>query len=162
MPLPKPPIPTLSQRALELARFNHPGARLSFKQRRLIYQFDISPSIFGRLYTCQLKMSPDSRGPEVHVLNPNLQLLAGNDTLPHVHRHKGSGTHLCLWFPKKVEWQPQMKLTDTYIPWTAEWLTYFEDWLITRDWAGGGIHLESRPGRVPKSLKKQLPKESND
>lgn len=33
-----------------------------------------------------------------------------------------------------------MKLSDTYIAWTAEWLGYFEDWLATGEWAGGGRH----------------------
>ncbi len=159
MPPPKPQVPTLSQRVLELARFDHPGARIYFRQRRLFYEFMISPGVFGRLYTCLLSMTPDSRGPQVHVLSPDLQLLAGDDKLPHIHRQKESGTHLCLWFPKKGEWQPQMKLTETYIPWTAEWLMYFEDWLVTRNWAGGGVHPEPRPGRAPLSLQKQLPKD---
>jgi len=45
--------------------------------------------------------------------------------------------------PLPVPSLPQLKLTQTLIPWTAEWLWYFEDWLTTRDWAGGGMHPEA-------------------
>jgi hypothetical protein len=26
------------------------------------------------------------------------------------------------------------------VPWTALWLFYFEEWLTSDDWKGGGIH----------------------
>ncbi len=51
------------------------------------------------------------------------------------------------WMPKKREWRPQMQLSDTYIAWTAEWLWYFEDWLATGIWAGGGEHPRPRKKR---------------
>lgn len=40
-----------------------------------------------------------------------------------------------------------MKLVDTYIAWTSEWLWHFEDWLITGVWAGGGEHPQQRRKR---------------
>jgi len=42
---------------------------------------------------------------------------------------------------------PQMKLVDTYIAWTSEWLWHFEDWLTTGVWAGGGEHPQQRRKR---------------
>lgn len=47
--------------------------------------------------------------------------------LPHVYPHKGSGTKLCLWLPKAHEWSAQLRLDETYLPWAAEWLDYFEE-----------------------------------
>jgi hypothetical protein len=76
------------------------------------------------------------------VMTPDLRGLAGNDPIPHVYRHDGRGVLLCLWWPKRREWMPQLKLAETFIPWTEEWLWYFEDWLNTRVWAGGGEHPE--------------------
>jgi hypothetical protein len=40
-----------------------------------------------------------------------------------------------------------MKLNETYLPWTSEWLDYFEEWLVTDVWAGGGAHPEPRRKR---------------
>ena len=88
-------------------------------------------------------MRPDSRAPEMFVVSPNLHALAGSNPIPHVYRNDGTGVLLlCLWWPKRREWVPQLKLTETFIPWTAEWLWYFEDWLLTGEWAGGGEHPE--------------------
>ncbi|WP_258193290.1 hypothetical protein [Paraburkholderia sp. BL25I1N1] len=37
-----------------------------------------------------------------------------------------------------------MKLADTHLAWTVEWLGYFEEWLVTGEWAGGGYHPTPR------------------
>jgi hypothetical protein len=81
------------------------------------------------------------------VLSPDLTTLADEAALPHVYPNSGPGTKLCLWWPKQREWLPQMKLVDTYIAWTAEWLWHFEDWLATGVWAGGGEHPQQRRKR---------------
>lgn len=136
-------IPTLAQRALELRALGLPGSTVRMLGgRELQFRFHISPSRFGRYYNCLLRMRPDSRAPDMLVLAPDLPALAGEDSIPHVYDHSGPGTMLCLWWPKQREWVAQLKLTQTYVPWTAEWLWYFEDWLTTRQWAGGGQHPE--------------------
>jgi len=33
-----------------------------------------------------------------------------------------------------------MRLDQTVVPWTALWLLYFEEWLFSGEWAGGGLH----------------------
>ncbi|WP_231502518.1 hypothetical protein [Herbaspirillum sp. RV1423] len=74
------------------------------------------------------------------VISPDLKELAGARQLPHTYTHDGKGTKLCLWRPRYGEWRPSMKLSETYVPWTAEWLLYFEHWLAIDEWAGGGEH----------------------
>ena len=108
----------------------------------LQFRFSVTPGRFGRDYCCLLRMRPDSRAPEIFVMSPDLCALAGSNPIPHVYRHDGAGVLLCLWWPKRREWVPQLKLTETFIPWTEEWLWYFEDWLKTGRWAGGGEHPE--------------------
>lgn len=140
------PIPTLAQRALELKALQLSGARLEYRSgKELCFHFQVSPGLFGRLYTCVLKISPDGRKPDLIVLDPDLSLLAGGEVIPHIYPHKGRGTKLCLWWPREREWVPQMSLADSYIPWAVEWLHYFEDWRFTGEWAGGGAH--PRPKR---------------
>lgn len=131
----------LAQRAMELRSLRLPGAKISIRSgRELNYFFQVSPSPFGRVYECLLRMKADARMPDVLVLQPDLLVLAGSTPPPHIYRHKEAGTKLCLWWPKQREWVPQMHLIDTFIPWTCEWLWYFEDWLVTGEWSGGGEH----------------------
>jgi hypothetical protein len=132
--IPAPP-PSLAQRSMELRALGIPGASVRLDRgRELQYRFAIAPSAFGRVYDCLLRMRPDSREPEVLVLKPDLPSLAGKHPIPHIYDHDGPGTKLCLWWPKQREWIPRMKLTETCVPWTAEWLWYFEDWLATGEW----------------------------
>lgn len=108
--------------------------------RELVFNFAISPSSFSRLYHCTLYIKNGFHYPVVVVHTPNLRDLAGDNSIPHTYTHKGRATKLCLWWPAGNEWHPRLKLRDTYIAWTVEWLGYFEDWLATGEWAGGGKH----------------------
>ena len=134
------PIPTLAQRAQELRLLNLPGARIGFVGRQLHMRAGISPGQFGRVYECLFTIKPDGAQPDVIVHTPDLSSLAGTGKIPHTYAYDGEGTRLCLWWPKGREWVPHMKLTDTFIPWTAEWLHFFELWLKTGEWLGGGEH----------------------
>lgn len=124
-----------------------PGARISFSGRQLHMRVGISPGQFGRVYECLFTIKPDGVQPDVIVLTPDLSLLGGTEKIPHTYAYDGKGTRLCLWWPKGREWIPQMKLTDTFIPWTAEWLHFFELWLKTGEWLGGGEHPSTKPRR---------------
>jgi len=145
---PKAPVPSLAQRACELRKLPLEGAHLLFLSgRALHYRCRLAPSEFGRIYTCELRVTPDAQPPEMFVLDPYLSTLSPEKFLPHIYPSKEVGTKLCLWWPKQREWLPQMKLSETYIPWTSEWLWYFEDWLATGIWSGGGEHPQIRTKR---------------
>lgn len=138
-------IPTLSQRRWELDRLELQGARTEIRSgRELFFYFSVSPGSFSRVYQCTLHVKTGRSFPYVIVRSPNLVELAGDRQIPHIYPHEGRGTKLCLWWPAAQEWNLKMKLGDTYIPWTVEWLGYFEDWLVTEKWGGGGKH----PGDV--------------
>jgi len=107
--------------------------------RELRFRFTISPTPLSRVYRCLLKLYP-ARHPEMLVLDPDPKALAPGRAVPHTYPHEGPGTKLCLWLPKAREWSPEMRLAETYLPWTAQWLDYFEEWLVTDNWAGGGGH----------------------
>ncbi len=79
--------------------------------------------------------------PQVRVLSPELERLPGNEegSLPHVYG-PSSDPRLCLFDPENDEWNSTMLIADTIIPWTIEWLTFYEFWLMTGVWSGGGRH----------------------
>ena len=146
-----PPPPTLAQRALELKRLNLPGARIDWQGGRMFrYRFSISPGRYGRLYDCVLQVLSGKERPKMFVVRPDLIDLAGGVRPEHLYDQDGPGFLLCLWWPKNHEWHPRHKLVDTYIPWTAEWLWYYEEWLKHGQWLAGGahpVHLPRRWGR---------------
>jgi hypothetical protein len=73
--------------------------------------------------------------PHVTLVDPPLQ---GRDGRKPPHLYKGD--FLCLYLPNSGEWNGQMFLARTIIPWTSEWLLHYEIWLATGEWHGGGIH----------------------
>ncbi|MDF1484173.1 MAG: hypothetical protein EON54_02670 [Alcaligenaceae bacterium] len=139
--------PTLAQRAVELRALRFPGARVQLVQgHELRFWFSISPTLLSREYSCML-IVPRSGFPAMFVLSPDLHLLADGKPLPHIYRSNVQGTKLCLWLPRKNEWTPHMRLLETYIAWTGQWLNYFEEWLSTGNWAGGGEHPREKQKR---------------
>lgn len=61
------------------------------------------------------------------------------DPKPHADApHRYSDRSLCLYDPRVGEWHPGLFLSETLVPWTAEWLLYYEAWLVDpeRRWFG--------------------------
>jgi hypothetical protein len=94
--------------------------------------------------------------PELFVMEPDPKVLAAGRDLPHTYPHEGAGTKLCLWLPKGREWSAHTRLDETYLPWAAEWLDYFEEWLTTGEWAGGGVHPRTEPKRWAQATSRSL------
>jgi len=145
--MPQRRLPNLAQRHAELKSLRWPESTLELVQgRALRFGFKVAPTPLSRVYRCSLKLYP-ARFPELFVMDPDPKGVAGGRVLPHTYPHDGAGTKLCLWLPKAHEWSAQMRLDETYLPWAAEWLDYFEEWLITDEWTGGGAHPERKPRR---------------
>ncbi len=47
-----------------------------------------------------------------------------------------SNGSLCLYYPEDFEWSDEVNLHETIIPWTAEWIVLYEEFLETGLWAG--------------------------
>lgn len=93
------------------------------------------PTPLSREYSMRIKFQ---RGePSVLVRDPELSALAGGRPLPHVYQDP---LRLCLTLPGTREWTGTMRIDQTFVPWATTWLFYFEDWLISDDWKGGGKH----------------------
>lgn len=78
---------------------------------------------------------------------PDPKAVAAGRGLPHIYPYEGAGIKLYLWLPKAHAWSVQMLFDETYLPWSTEWLDYFEEWLVTNEWSGGGEHPGPRPKR---------------
>jgi len=79
--------------------------------------------------------------PKVRVLSPLLRSRTGDGFIPHVWDY-GAFVGPCVFFTKNDEWTTRKKIAKTIVPWTELWLFYYELWLGTGTWHGGGIDHE--------------------
>jgi len=73
--------------------------------------------------------------PQVWVRQPSLRVRPEDYKVVHIFREG------CLCLHAENEWTPAMPISTTIVPWAAEWLLYYELWLATGRWYGGGEYL---------------------
>ena len=120
----------------------------SVRMQRLLWEFTARPTALSREYRLRIEYRKEDI-PQVYVRDPDLLTLSGGRPIPHVYQQKP--TRLCLYLPGASEWLPRMFIDKTIVPWSSLWLFYFEDWLGTGEWKGGGIHPETPDGTDTKS-----------
>ena len=78
--------------------------------------------------------------------------LRNDKLLPHIfwNYRNPAWPSLCLWDPKEIFWSPEQTIASTIIPWTSEWLLFFEYWQITGEFRGPGRHPDRNPNACPK------------
>lgn len=121
--------------------------RITNNNRTLTWRGVIKPTSFSRQYEVLVRYTL-GRTPDCIVLSPDLATLAKGEKIPHTYLPDPitGGTTLCLYLPRhqhpeKIgEWRPQLKISEILIPWASLWLFYFEQWLYSGCWEGGGAH----------------------
>ncbi|RBP18068.1 hypothetical protein DFR50_10110 [Roseiarcus fermentans] len=134
---------TASQQFLNLRGNPICAGQGTLRAGALQWCFRTSPSSLSRSYDARLEFRQGS-APETFIDAPDLVVLANGRVLPHVYSQMP--TRLCLYLPRAFEWQPWLRLDQTIVPWTALWLYFFEEWLATNEWKGGGEHPRPRGG----------------
>lgn len=104
---------------------------------QLSWNWQAAPSALGRNYNLRVEFKKGGI-PNVFVDQPDLVALANGRKLPHVYSE--SPTRLCLYLPSSGEWHGGLLIANTLVPWAALWLYFFEEWLVSNDWKGGGVH----------------------
>lgn len=140
---PKPLTPIVQLLLLRAA--SNGSGHGDLRRGRLTWDFDARPSPLSRDYRLRISYQL-GRLPRVYAIRPHLPTLVQGKTLPHVYQQ--DPTRLCLFLPRSGEWSPAMKISDTIVPWSVLWLFYFEDWLTTGEWSGGGMHPPKRRARA--------------
>jgi hypothetical protein len=109
----------------------------------LIWNYRVRPTPVSRKYAIQIRFQRGGT-PQVFVTEPDISALANGRPIPHVYRDP---LHLCLFLPRAKEWDGTMRIDQTFVPWTEVWLYYFEEWLASDDWKGGGKHAPAPRNR---------------
>lgn len=119
----------------------------------LCWEYRVRPTPVSREYSIRITFRRGGT-PEVFVLDPDLVTLAGNRPLPHVYHDP---LRLCLTLPGTREWSGTMRIDQTFVPWATIWLFYFEEWLNSDDWKGGGEHPDvGNSGPVNRALRRMM------
>ena len=77
--------------------------------------------------------------PKIYILD-KLELAKDETKLPHV--YNSARQQICLYYYRH-EWNPTIKVS-VLVPWVSEWLYYYERWVLTGTWYGGGKHPHTR------------------
>lgn len=135
-------VPSLAMQAHRLRDLGLDGARADVIRAgaQLRFDFTARPLVGARAYRCSVEMHRSGSPVAAYVLSPDLKQLSGGKRPPHIYAHSAGRTKLCLYMPVTGEWHSGMWLSETFVPWTFEWLRYFELWLIDGEWHGGGEH----------------------
>lgn len=113
----------------------HPQFRLlALKPHLAEWQGLVQPSPLSDAYTVRVRYEK-YKGPRILVVSPALRLREGAASIPHTY----VGNRLCLYYPDYEEWSSDKYIAETIVPWISLWLLYYEAWLATGEWLGGGI-----------------------
>jgi len=99
------------------------------------WKYSVQPSSLSGTYQFKICYK-EGKHVDVFALD-KLSLCEGEKGLPHV--YNTDKQHLCIYHRPSEEWNASHKITEI-IPWISEWFYYYENWLVTAKWLGGGIH----------------------
>ena len=99
------------------------------KAQRLVWSVTLQPTPMSVRYTVQIRYQHERR-PRVTVLTQALESRP-DEPLPHVY----PGSELCLYYDDEFVGTENL-IADTIVPWTSEWLYFYENWMTTGVWLG--------------------------
>lgn len=133
-------IPTrqvnLAQQLASLQRVYREG-KGAIRHPILTWEDRLAPTPLSRSYSTAVRYQL-GLAPRTYVLGPSLVELANGRRIPHMYSQVEQ--RLCLYLPKAGEWNSSRFISETIVPWTSLWLFYFEEWLLSDEWKGGGVH----------------------
>ena len=118
-----------------------PNSRYEFNGNNFIWEYYLQPTKTSKKYLLTLKY--DGKYPKAYLYNQGI-LKSKTDYVIHTLKSEFKSKNeeyvqLCLYYPKKHEWNKYMFISETIVPWALSWLYYYEIWRVTGEWLGGGI-----------------------
>jgi hypothetical protein len=111
-----------------------PGSDGTAKHGHLRWRGKFQPTSASAVYTVEIQHTVGHR-PVIRVIDPPLEGRPG-EALPHVF----PGDLLCVY--RGDQWTADKSLA-LILPWISEWLLYYELWLTTGKWYGGGHEVRT-------------------
>lgn len=82
------------------------------------------------------------------IVKPKIKKHNGQNP-PHIYKYTSKWNEdkeeydelcLCLYLPGSGEYSTKDKLIENIISWAIKWTEFYEIWLLTGEWYGGGVH----------------------
>ena len=113
----------------------------------LVCRGRIQPTATSRTYRVEVEYSPWDE-PVARVLQPEIVYR------PEIHMYKSGA--LCLFHWKEQPWQKGWHVYEKFIPWLAEWLVFYELYLLTGKWHGpSAVHAGPKVPPEPEAAEGQ-------
>lgn len=116
-----------------------PNSSITHNKGKLTWEARLTPTEGCETYELRLTWSR-GRFPEVWARAGALERCEDLGSIPHQFGFddKSKSVKLCL---QRRDWDSGQLIADTYVSWAMEWLVFFELWLATGEWLGGGEHV---------------------
>ena len=99
---------------------------------------EFTPSALSDTYRLKTTYT-QGQAPKAYIVSPKpLPLAEGANRLPHTYCYNNGKQQLCLFLPKVGEWDSSMFIATTIVHWAVQWMYYYEIWVATGKWMGGG------------------------
>lgn len=125
---------TLAEQIIYMKK-QFPNFTYKWKRNIITWIGNLKPTHISTNYKIKIQYS-NNGSPKIWITDPKLKARENDGKIPHIY----SDNCLCLYLPGVWEWTRGMFIAETIIPWTSLWLYYYEIWLVTGEWFGGGIH----------------------
>jgi hypothetical protein len=114
----------------------YPLSEYNLKRNKFIWRGKLQPTALSAAYDVEMSCEQND-SPDVWVSVANAKNI---ESIPHKYEADKDKRRVkvCLYLPEKYRWE--WRFVDTIIPWTIEWLYFYEIWLATGEWCGGGYH----------------------
>lgn len=119
-------------------RAAYPSASCELHKGTLIWFGKVKPTPLSREYNVALIYS-ESQAPKVWTLGKEIPKI-DDPNLPHKYDVDPANNMVQICLYRNREFTKDKFLANTIIPWTVEWLYFYEIWLATGEWCGGGEH----------------------
>lgn len=126
-------ITSAQQFAMLKAKWGGDG---NLRHHGFVWSKEFTPTALSDTYRLKIDYQ-EGYYPKSFIVFPKpLPLAAGTKRLPHT--YDTIKQRLCLFKPDLYEWTSSMFIANTIIHWAIQWMFYYESWLFTGRWLGGG------------------------
>lgn len=132
------PLSLLQQKVALCSIYKGSKCSIDKKKNQLFWSGIIKPTAFSKGYKV-LMLYKLWESPKVWVFGNELEKLDAED-FPHKFDIDAEAKMVRICLYRYSEFNVYKLLANTIIPWTVEWLYFYELWLATGEWLGGGEH----------------------
>lgn len=125
-----------------LLKKKYPQSKITLKKNKMIWYGEIKPTPISCLYKIKIICEKGLK-PKVVLYGDHIEGIEKDD-FPHCyHKYENRQmVELCLNIPTEFDYS--LRIVDTIIPWSQEWLYHYEIWLATGEWHGEDILIRDK------------------